>query len=32
VLGNDPKKKGQFGRLTKYGRNRPVELGWGPDD
>jgi hypothetical protein len=32
VLGNDPKSKGQFGRLTKYGRTRPVELGWGPDD
>ena len=28
VLGHDPKKKGQYGRLTKYGRSRPVELGW----
>jgi hypothetical protein len=23
LLGNDPKHKGQFGRLTKYGRDRP---------
>jgi hypothetical protein len=23
-LGKDPKKKGQFGRLTKYGRDRPA--------
>ncbi len=22
-VGNDPKNKGQFGRLTKYGRERP---------
>jgi hypothetical protein len=22
-LGQDPKNKGQFGRLTKYGRDRP---------
>jgi hypothetical protein len=31
VLGSDPKKKGQFGRLMKYGRTRPVELGWRDD-
>jgi hypothetical protein len=32
VLAKDPKKKGQFGRLTKYGRNRPVRLGWDSED
>jgi hypothetical protein len=32
VLGDDPKKKGQFGRLTKYGRTRPETLGWKSDD
>jgi hypothetical protein len=31
-LGNDPKNKGQFGRLTKYGRTRPVSLGWDSED
>jgi hypothetical protein len=31
-LGNDPKNKGQFGRLTKYGRTRPVALGWESED
>jgi hypothetical protein len=32
ALGNDPKNKGQFGRLTKYGRTRPVTLGWESED
>ena len=32
VLKHDPKKKGQYGRLTKYGRTRPVELGWDAGD
>jgi len=32
VLAGDPKKKGQFGRLTKYGRTRPVRLGWDSED
>jgi hypothetical protein len=32
ILGNDPKNKGQFGRLTKYGRTRPVRLGWDSED
>ena len=27
ALGSDPKKKGQFGRLTKYGRTRAVSWG-----
>jgi hypothetical protein len=31
VLGDDPKGKGRYGRLTKYGRARPVRLDW-PDD
>src|SRR5262249_35277776 len=30
VLGDDPKGKGRYGRLTKYGRARPVRLDW-PD-
>jgi hypothetical protein len=32
VLKHDPKKKGQYGRLTKYGRSRPIELGWDAGD
>jgi hypothetical protein len=32
LLGNDPKHKAQFGRLTKYGRDRPARLGWDPED
>jgi hypothetical protein len=32
VLGNDPKTKGQFGRLTKYGRSRPATPEWMPKD
>jgi hypothetical protein len=31
VLGADPKRKGRYGRLTKYGRARPVELDWADD-
>jgi hypothetical protein len=32
LLGNDPKHKAQFGRLTKYGRDRPARLGWDSED
>jgi hypothetical protein len=32
LVDNDPKKKGRFGRLTKYGRTRPVRLGWDSED
>ena len=32
VLGNDPKAKGQFGRLTKYGRTRAAAPEWLPKD
>jgi hypothetical protein len=31
VHGNDPKRKKQFGRLAKYGRERSVALDWVPD-
>jgi hypothetical protein len=31
LLGDDPKGKGPYGRLTKYGRARRVRLDW-PDD
>jgi hypothetical protein len=32
LLGNDPKHKAQFGRLTKYCRDRPARLGWDSED
>jgi len=32
VLGDDPKRKGQFGRLTKYGRARDTRLEWEAED
>ena len=32
VIDDDPKRKGAYGRLTKYGRTRPVTLGWDADD